>query len=100
MAKRPIFHVNYTHFILLGNKFPDYIFYIRPFFHQNNKIMKKHILLIAFMSFFYSITNSQTPADVYGLLTPIRLTETTTEVLLEDYFMDVNRIERVEVGTL
>jgi cyclomaltodextrinase / maltogenic alpha-amylase / neopullulanase len=59
--------------------------------------MKKHILLIAFLWGLITLANSQPMADVYGLLTPIQLTDTTTTVLLEDYFMDVNRIERVEV---
>jgi cyclomaltodextrinase / maltogenic alpha-amylase / neopullulanase len=59
--------------------------------------MKKHILLIALMSSLITFANGQSTADVFGLLTPIQLTETTTDVPLEDYFMDVNRIERVEV---
>lgn len=59
--------------------------------------MKKRTLLIALISLIRTIIHSQPLADVYGLLTPIQLTDTTTQVLLEDYFMDVNRIERVEV---
>ncbi len=58
--------------------------------------MKKYIVFTLFISLACATTHAQ-KADVYGLLTPIQLTETTTEVLLEDYFMDVNRIERVEV---
>jgi hypothetical protein len=59
--------------------------------------MKKRTLLILLISLTYTIIYSQPISDVYGLLTPIQLTDTTTEVLLKDYFMDVNRIERVEV---
>ncbi len=71
--------------------------------------MKKHIILFVCVNLLFTVANSQSslssnspkmtenPSGVYGLLTPIQLTETTTEVLLDDYFMDVNLIERVEV---
>jgi cyclomaltodextrinase / maltogenic alpha-amylase / neopullulanase len=59
--------------------------------------MKKRALLLLFVSISFTTIYGQSTADVFGLLTPIQLTETTTDVPLEDYFMDVNRIERVEV---
>jgi cyclomaltodextrinase / maltogenic alpha-amylase / neopullulanase len=60
----------------------------------------KHIVVFCLLTFWLNIFAQTTPSvqDVYGLITPIQLVGEKTEVNLEDYFMDVNRIKNVFVG--
>jgi cyclomaltodextrinase / maltogenic alpha-amylase / neopullulanase len=60
---------------------------------MSSKLLIFHLFAFIFTPF---LLKSQTDRDVYGLITPVQLTDSATTVLLEDYFMDVRKIERVE----
>jgi cyclomaltodextrinase / maltogenic alpha-amylase / neopullulanase len=67
--------------------------------------MKYGIPLFLFFTFFTPHkTTAQAPSvqqpddNVLGLITPVQLTGETTDVLLDDYFMDVSKIKNAFVG--
>ena len=46
----------------------------------------------------FAIANAQFDSNVLNLITPIQLQGASTEVLLDDYFMDVSKIKSALIG--